>query len=361
MRVGGWHGWAQSFADGIKLVCKEDLVPGHADALLFRAAPYITLIPVVVAFAALPFASYWGFRNLDVGLVFILAMLGVEVVGVIMAGWSSNSKWTTYGAMREACQMVSYEIPLAVTLLLPVLTVGSLNLSTIGEVQSGGWHTWLVFQSPFMFAAALSYYVASLASCKRAPFDLPESESELVAGFHTEYSGFRWMMFFFGEYVAMFIVSGLAVILFLGGWKSPLPAHWLEADWLTRNVFVYHFVRGLLFDGPILFVLKAAFLYYVQLWIRWTLPRIRIDQVLYACVQVLLPITMVVLLGNTLWILFIEHLEIGWIQTLDAWLHRLLVAIGAILIAAMLAIAGYGRLNRRRLVGRLVIDHLPGS
>jgi NADH-quinone oxidoreductase subunit H len=361
MRVGGWHGWLQSPADGIKMIFKEDFIPSEGDPILFRLAPYLTFVPPICAFIALPFAGAYVFRDLDVALLFILAMLGIEVVGVILAGWASNNKWSVYGAMREACQMVSYEIPMGMSLLIPVMTVGTLQLTALAEAQGGGFASWLIFKNPWCFAAFFTYYTAALASCKRAPFDLPESESELVAGFHTEYSGFRWMMFFFGEYVAMFIVSGLAVILFLGGWKSPLPAHWLEADWLTRNVFVYHFVRGLLFDGPILFVLKAAFLYYVQLWIRWTLPRIRIDQVLYACVQVLLPITMVVLLGNTLWILFIEHLEIGWIQTLDAWLHRLLVAIGAILIAAMLAIAGYGRLNRRRLVGRLVIDHLPGS
>ncbi|MEK6676675.1 MAG: complex I subunit 1 family protein, partial [Planctomycetota bacterium] len=216
MRVGGWHGWSQSIADGIKLVFKEDLIPKDADSILFRAAPYFTLVPVALAFVALPFGATYIFRELDVALVFILAMLGVEVVGVIMAGWASNNKWSVYGAMREACQMVSYEIPMGMALLVPVIMAGSLSLRRIGEVQSDGWFSWIAFQNPFAFAAFVSYYIASLASCKRAPFDLPEAESELVAGFHTEYSGLRWSLFFFAEYAAMFIVAGLATILFLG-------------------------------------------------------------------------------------------------------------------------------------------------
>src|SRR3990172_12203790 len=158
--------------------------------------------------------------------------------------------------MREACQMVSYEIPMGMALLVPVVTIGSLSLRKIGEVQSDGWFSWLAFSSPFALVAFVSYFIASLASCKRAPFDLPEAESELVAGFHTEYSGLRWSFFFFAEYAAMFVVSGLAVILFLGAWNSPLPSSWADAvtnampNWpvLARGV------NGLLFAGPIWFV-----------------------------------------------------------------------------------------------------------
>ncbi|HUN80548.1 MAG TPA: NADH-quinone oxidoreductase subunit NuoH [Phycisphaerae bacterium] len=362
MRVGGWHGWAQSPADGVKLIFKEDMIPPDADQVLFRLAPYLTFIPPICAMIALPFAGAWVFRNLDVALLFILAMLGIEVVGVILAGWASNNKWSVYGAMREACQMVSYEIPMGMSLLIPVMTAGTLQLTSIADQQAGGFNHWFVFANPWCFASFFTYYIASLASCKRAPFDLPESESELVAGFHTEYSGFRWSLFFFGEYVAMFIVSGLAVILFLGGWKSPLPESWapgLGGAWYQD--FVARIIRGMFFEGPILFILKAAFLYYVQLWIRWTLPRIRIDQVLYACVQVLLPLTMLMLLFNTLWILGLHQGDWGWLVGLDRFIHRLLVIVGAVVIVAIVAIAAFGFSNRRRLVGNLVIDSLPGS
>lgn len=362
MRVGGWHGWLQSPADGIKLIFKEDLVPPEGDTVLFRLAPYLAFVPAVCLFIALPFAGTYVFRDLDVALLFILAMLGIEVVGVIVAGWASNNKWSVYGAMREACQMVSYEIPLGMSLLIPVMTVGTLQLTEIADAQAGGWHHWLVFENPWCFFAFFSYYVASLASCKRAPFDLPESESELVAGFHTEYSGFRWSLFFFAEYVAMFAVSGVAVILFLGGWKSPFPASWAphwSGNWVAS--FAAAVVRGIFFEGPILFILKAAFLYYVQLWIRWTLPRIRIDQVLYGCVQVLLPMTMVMLLANTLWILGIRHLEWGWLIGLDTVLHWALVIIGYAIVLGMLGISTYGYRNRTRLPGPLVVRHLPGA
>lgn len=355
MRVGGWHGWLQTPADGIKLIFKEDFIPPEGDPLLFKLAPYLTFVPPVCAFIALPFAGAWVFRDLDVALLFILAMLGIEVIGVILAGWASNNKWSVYGAMREACQMVSYEIPMGMSLLIPVMTAGTLQLTAIADQQGDGFASWFIFKNPWCFAAFFSYYIASLASCKRAPFDLPESESELVAGFHTEYSGFRWSLFFFGEYAAMFVVSGIAVILFLGGWKSPFPASWTP----TGDGFVPRLIRGLFFEGPILFVLKAAFLYYVQLWIRWTLPRIRIDQVLYACVQVLLPLTMVMLLGNTLWILGTTHLKLPWMISLDYGLHLVLLLMGYMTVIGMLAVAAYGYWNRKRLVGTLVIDHLP--
>ncbi len=360
MRTGGWHGWAQSAADGIKLVFKEDLIPPTGDPLLFKLAVYIAFIPPLLAFIALPFASAWVFRDLDVALLFILAMLGIEVLGVILAGWASNNKWSVYGAMREACQMVSYEIPMGMALLIPVMMAGSLQLGGtegIASQQAGGFWNWFVFANPWCFMAFFIYYTASLASCKRAPFDLPESESELVAGFLTEYSGMRWSLFFFGEYVAMYVVSGLAVILFLGGWGSGLPKEWMPTGDSLSDVFF----RGLLFEGPLWFVIKTTALFYVQMWIRWTLPRVRIDQVLYSCVQVLLPLTMIVLLVNTLWILCTEHLKWAWLITLNTWLHWILVAIGVVVFLGCLGIASYGYRNNRRLVGSMAAVQLPGS
>lgn len=357
MRVGGWHGWLQSPADGVKLIFKEDIIPPGGDPFLFRLAVYLAFVPPICAFLALPFAGAWVFRNLDVALIFILAMLGIEVVGVILAGWASNNKWAVYGSMREACQMVSYEIPMGMSLLIPIMMAGSLKLTAIADAQSGGFWNWFIFANPWCFIAFFTYYCAALASCKRAPFDLPESESELVAGFLTEYSGFRWSLFFFGEYAAMFLVAGLAVILFLGGWASPLPASLAPEG----TGFFATLIRGLFFDGPILFVLKSAFLFYVQLWVRWTLPRIRIDQVLYACVQVMLPLVMVLLLANTFWILGTEHMKWGWLIAIDRGLHWLLVFLGVIIALVMLAIACYGRANKKRLVGWLAADQLPGA
>ncbi|MBI4719601.1 MAG: NADH-quinone oxidoreductase subunit NuoH [Planctomycetes bacterium] len=361
MRVGGWHGWAQSFADGIKLVLKEDLIPRDADSVLFRLAPYLAIVPSLLAFIALPFGVTYVFRELDVALIFVLAMLGIEVVGVILAGWASNNKWSVYGAMREACQMVSYEIPMGMALLVPIVCVGSLSLRVIGEAQSGGWFAWLAFSNPFAFVAFVSYYIASLASCKRAPFDLPEAESELVAGFHTEYSGFRWALFFFAEYAAMFVVCGLATALFLGGWGSPLPASWSGkvTEWFGTGLLARG-VSGLLIAGPIWFMAKCLFLLYVQIWLRWTLPRIRIDQVLYACVQVLLPLTMLLLLGATLWTWASTSSSWtwGWIAAATNWVLGLL-GMGFALVFPVIAL--YGFYHRRRLVGNLVVDPLPGA
>ncbi|MFQ5462735.1 MAG: NADH-quinone oxidoreductase subunit NuoH [Phycisphaerae bacterium] len=357
MRVGGWHGWAQTPADGIKLLLKEDLIPEGADGPLFRVAPYFALIPAALAFVALPFGATYVFRELDVALVFILAMLGVEVVGVILAGWASNNKWSMYGAMREACQMVSYEIPMGLALLVPVVCVGTLSLRGIGEDQSGGWFSWLAFRNPFTFVAFVAYFIASLASCKRAPFDLPESESELVAGFHTEYSGFRWSLFFFAEYTAMFVVAALASILFLGGWNSPLPSSWghgLGSAWWALGV------KGLLFDGPIWLMFKAVFFIYLQLWLRWTLPRIRIDQVLYACIQVLLPLTMLTLFGATIWVWASTGDSAIW-SGINTVVNLMLGVVGLVFAAGGVLIAGYGFYHRRRLVGNLVVDALPGS
>lgn len=351
MRVGCWHGWAQSFADGIKLICKEDLIPDKADRPLFRLAPYLAFVPAFAAFMALPFGVWWVFRNLDVALLLIIALLGIEVVGVLIAGWASNNKWSIYGGMREACQVVSYEIPMGMSLLIPIMVVGSLRLTgpgSIAEYQAGGWFNWLAWHSPWTFVAMFTYFIASLASCKRAPFDLPEAESELVAGFHTEYSGFRWALFFFAEYAAMFVVAGVLVILFLGAWDAPwvglAPAGWAQSDSPAIQL-----LYGVIFSGPIWFVLKAMFFVYVHMWLRWTLPRLRIDQVLYSCVQVMLPLTMVLLLGSVFWELAAWHSAA--FSGVARVIGVILALIGAVGVLAMLAVAYAGFSRRHVLVG----------
>ncbi|TWT44079.1 NADH-quinone oxidoreductase subunit H [Phycisphaerae bacterium RAS1] len=352
MRVGGWHGWSQSLADGVKLIAKEDLVPDKADRLLFRLAPYLSFVPALLAFVSLPFGVSWVFRDLDVGLLMILAVLGLEIHGVLLAGWASNNKWSVYGAIREACQVVSYEIPMGLTLLVPVMVVGSLRFNDIAAHQAGGWFNWLAWHSPWTFMATFIYFIASLASCKRAPFDLPEAESELVAGFHTEYSGFRWSLFFFAEYASMFVVSGVLVILFLGGWDAPWAGGRLAPA--ASGSLGRQFIDGIFLSGPIWFVLKCMFLVYVQMWLRWTLPRLRIDQVLYSCVQVILPLTLVVLLGCMFWELGLPRSRVfaGF-----AWGISVVLAIiglcGAIGVLA-LAFAGFSR--ARQLVGTLAVS-----
>jgi NADH-quinone oxidoreductase subunit H len=206
--------------------------------------------------------------------------------------------------MREACQMVSYEIPLGISIIIGVMAAGTLNMVQLGHMQSGGIHTWLIYKNPFVFLSFFCYFIASLASKKRAPFDLPESESELVAGFHTEYSGLRFAMFFFAEYAAMFVVGGIQTALFLGGWNDPFGLMGYYFAGFTRS----HNDAGLIVLNLIglgIFTSKALAIVFVQMWLRWTLPRPRIDQVLYACVKVLLPLACVLLLGAALWQLLV--------------------------------------------------------
>jgi NADH-quinone oxidoreductase subunit H len=286
-RVGGRFGWLQSAADGAKLIQKEDLVPKDADSLLFRAAPYIVVVASFAAFMFLPFGDGWSAVSTDVGLFLMFAMLSLEVIGVILAGYCSGSKWALFGAMREAAQMISYEIPMAICGLVPIVIVGSLNLNEIVHYQSGtgGYFSptllnWNIFH-PIAAPAFLVYFVCATASCKRAPFDLAEAESELVAGFLTEYSGMRWSFFFLAEYASMFAVSAIAAILFLGGWDDGIGiVSGLKAgghDYLASAL------------GAVILIAKASKLVFVQIWVRWTLPRLRIDQVMTTCLKYLIP------------------------------------------------------------------------
>ncbi|MDX1681748.1 MAG: NADH-quinone oxidoreductase subunit NuoH, partial [Phycisphaeraceae bacterium] len=395
MHTGGWHGWAQSLADGIKLILKEDLIPDGADQFLFRLAPYLAFAPVFAAFLALPFGPQWVFEDaFNIGVLYLLAVLAVEVMGVILAGWGSNSKWAIYGAMREACQMVSYEIPLGLAILCGVLTAGTLHLTELSYLQGGGIQDWFVFHNPFIFTAFGLYFVAALASNKRAPFDLPESESELVSGYHTEYSGLRFSFFFFAEYAGMFIVGAIQAALFLGGWNSPLgawdPVHMLvgydpvaagtayfdgslsAAPTPEAKAAAINAVSQTGGVGPIgllivnawaatWFVSKAMAVVFLQIWIRWTLPRIRIDQVLHMCVKVLLPAGLVLLLATAAWIWLVPqpsavvvngeevarlgHLagETPLIQTIT---QTILAAIGVSVILAFAAVVFHAWLNQ---------------
>ena len=301
-RTGGRFGWLQSLADGIKLLAKEDLMPDGADALLFRVAPYVSFCASFCAFIALPFAFDVVGQRLNVGVFFVVAVLGLEVFGVILAGYASASKWSLFGAMREAAQVVSYEVPLGMCVVVPVMLAGSMDLVTIGEKQAGWASNWFIFHDPFTFIIFWVYYTCALASVNRAPFDLAEAESELVAGFHTEYSGLRWSFFFMAEYGSMFLVSALAAILFLGGWNGPVPVSELLGLSDGTAVNAPYALRLL---GCLNLLLKATAGVLIMMWIRWTLPRLRIDQVMTTCLKYCTPIAAAMFVGVMLWQLFL--------------------------------------------------------
>lgn len=321
-RVGGRFGWLQSIADGVKLIQKEDLVPSAADSMLYRMAPYMVCVAAFATFMVLPFADGWVAVASDIGLYVLVAVLSLEVIGIILAGYSSGSKWSLFGGMREAAQMVSYEIPLAICAIIPITIAGSLNLTEITQLQSGWFSNWLIFHDPFVFITFFVYFTVATASCKRAPFDLAEAESELVGGFHTEYSGMRWSFFFMGEYAAMFVVCAVASILFLGGWNSgiaPLDSALLEmrATSAASSFSPMAYLANVVGMG--ILISKGWLLVFVQVWVRWTLPRLRIDQVMITCLKYLIPISCFLFLGVIVWPLLCYTLTGGARTTLLPW------------------------------------------
>ncbi len=290
MRVGPW-GTLQTLADGIKLIFKEDFIPPQGDKLLFLLAPYVIFACSFAVFAAIPFSQDILVSDFNIGIFYIMAISSVIVMGVIMAGWSSNSKWSLLGSLRSAAQIVSYEIPLGLSILTVVMLVQSLGMKDIVEAQAGGIFTWLIFRSPFTFIAFFIFFISAIAEVNRTPFDLPEAESEIVAGFHTEYSGMRFALFFIAEYANMFAVSAIGVTLFLGGYEGILPG--------------YDFLGGL--PG---FVLKTLGLVFVMMWIRWTLPRLRVDQLMNLCWKYFIPISFFNILGTGIWGLIFDEDDI---------------------------------------------------
>ncbi len=281
MRVGPW-GILQTLADGVKLIFKEDYIPPQGDKFLFLLAPYIIFACSFAVFAAIPFGQGILVSDFNIGIFYIMAISSVIVMGVIMAGWSSNSKWSLLGSLRSAAQIVSYEIPLGLSILTVVMLVESLSMQEIVASQSNGVFSWLIFRTPFTFIAFFVFFISSIAEVNRTPFDLPEAESEIVAGFHTEYSGMRFALFFIAEYANMFAVSAIAVTLFLGGWEGVLPG--------------YDILGG--FPG---FVIKSMALVFLMMWLRWTLPRLRVDQLMNLCWKYFIPIAFFNILGTGIW------------------------------------------------------------
>lgn len=279
IEVGGWHGWAQSIADGFKLFLKEDVIPSSADKLLFKLAPYLVFAGSFTAFAVIPWGGKLVIADMNIGVFYILAVTSLVVVGILMAGWSSNNKWALFGAMRGVAQIVSYELPAALSLVAIVMWVGSMNLGDIVRSQAGWFWNWHVVQGfPFFTIGAFIYYISALAETNRVPFDIPEAESELVAGYHTEYSGIRFAMFFLAEYANMFLVSSIATVAYFGGWYTGIPF----LDFIP---------------GPLVFGIKSLLLVFVMMWLRWTLPRLRVDQLMNMCWKYMIPIAFFNMVG----------------------------------------------------------------
>jgi len=286
--VVGWFGLLQPFADGIKLLFKETVIPTGANPGVFIAAPMITFSLSLMAWAVIPFDAGWVLADINVGVLYLFAISSLGVYGIIMAGWASNSKYAFLGALRSAAQMVSYEVAIGFVIITVLMCVGSLNLSKIVMAQSGGFWNWFWLPLLPMFVI---FFISALAETNRAPFDLPEAEAELVSGYNVEYSAFPFALFFLGEYINMIVMSAMTTVLFLGGWLAPLEVSWLT--WIP---------------GPIWFALKITACLFVFLWVRATFPRYRYDQLMRLGWKVFLPVSLaaVVVVGGVL-------MATGWV------------------------------------------------
>jgi NADH-quinone oxidoreductase subunit H len=362
----GPHGFLQWIADAVKLLLKEDIIAKDTDRLLFKLAPIVVFAGSFACWVALPYAPHWQPATMNIGILYLLAVSSAVVIGILMAGWSSGSKWALFGAMRSAAQIVSYEVPVGLTLVAMLLVYGSLDMQEIcARQQTGGffgligpntygglWSWGINLYPPVTIVAFLVYFTAALAETNRTPFDIPEAESELVAGYHTEYSGMRFSFFFLAEYANMFVVSAIATTFFLGGWSPPTPSVpgyfylaagtgvGLLAYGLRKSAFdailgalvgggvgalvammVAQPAAGEAFTGAeppqflsgmFWFFSKCFALIFVMMWLRWTLPRYRVDQLMDLCWKKLTPLAFINLLA-------IGMLEAFWAPAALKW------------------------------------------
>jgi len=261
----GWHGWLQTIIDAIKLILKEDTTPETADKIGFLIAPIIVFVSAFMAYICIPFGKGLIVKDLNIGILYILAITTFTVIGLLTAGWCSNNKFSVLGGFRSAAQIISYEVPLTLSILGVVILSQTLSMQSIVNSQKHIWE-WYIFRQPLGF---LIYLVAAIAEINRVPFDIPEAEQELVAGFNIEYSGMKFAMFFFAEFANLFLVSAIATTLFLGGWNGPILPSWV---W---------------------FFIKSFFLVFVIMWFKWTFPRLRVDQLMGFAWKFLLPLAFI--------------------------------------------------------------------
>ncbi len=315
----GYYGLAQTIADLLKLLQKEDIIPAKAERILFKSAPLVIFVSVFAGFVMLPLSSTWSGAKLSSGVFFLLAIISLDVIGILMAGWGSNNKYSVLGTMRSAAQIVSYEVPMGLSVLGVCMFCQSLDLQQISLAQGihstspkylfdipalgidvhnvGGFIAWNIFRMPLLLIVWVIFFIASLAECNRAPFDLPEAESELVAGFHTEYSGFRWAVIMLAEYAMMLLVSILGAVLFFGSWNTPLPnmgalrlATWTSGEPGSLASTCW---------GIFWLMSKSLLFVSIQMWVRWTYPRLRVDQLMNLSWKYLTPfaLAMVLIIG----------------------------------------------------------------
>ncbi|XOF35470.1 MAG: NADH-quinone oxidoreductase subunit NuoH [Candidatus Electrothrix sp. YB6] len=291
MRV-GYHGVLQPLADGLKLIFKEILKPRGADTFIFYLAPMLPLSATFLIMAVLPFDHHLQVADPDGGVLYVLGISGLTVLGILLAGWSSNNKYSLLGAMRSGAQMISFEVSVALIMLLIVMVSGTTSLRGIVLSQQGLIFDWWIFKMPFLgIVSFIMYLVASTAELNRTPFDIAEAESELAAGYHTEYSGMSFAMFFFAEFVNMFVSAGLATTFFLGGFHPPL-LDIAAVDGLFNAI-----------PGFIWFFGKTFFIIFVYMWFRWTFPRVRVDQLMYLEWKMMLPFNLLLLMLGAVFVI----------------------------------------------------------
>jgi len=324
----GYYGILQTVADLLKLLQKEDIVPASANRRLFQMAPFFIFVPIFLGFAMLPITPAWSAPAFSSALYFIFAIISLDVIGIVVAGWASNNKYSMLGTIRSAAQIISYEVPLTLSVLCACILTQTLDLqeisyqqgllnhpdqNTVAEVNylfgikqlgidvtlNGGFLAWNIFRMPVLFIAWVIFFIASLAESNRAPFDLPEAESELVAGFQTEYSGFRWAVIMLAEYAMMLLVSFIGVILFWGSWNTPLPnmgslqlATWTTGTTGSLSIHAW---------GIFWLLSKTVLTVCLQIWVRWTFPRIRIDQLTSLSWKYLTPASLLLVIICALW------------------------------------------------------------
>jgi NADH-quinone oxidoreductase subunit H len=315
-RVGA-GGFLQWIADAVKLLFKEDLIPADADAALFRVAPYFVMVGFGLAFVVLPFGESLVATDMDVGLFYVLAVTALVVVGILLAGWSSNSKWSLFGGFRSAAQVVSYEIPAGLSAMVPVLMSGTLSMQGIIRAQGAWPWQWNALVNPFAAVAFVVFFIAQLAEGNRTPFDLPEAESELVAGYISEYSSFRFAIYFLVEWGNLWVMAAVATTLFLGGWQVPFVGPETYAAAKTA-LFTFGGVTvpglgwwGLQLLSMAVFVAKTLGLVNLIIWIRWTLPRIRVDQMMSLCWKYLVPFAFACFVGTLFWQILAEAVPVA--------------------------------------------------